>query len=393
MQIVHIIPAYIPAWRYGGPIISVHSLCQSLVSMGHEVTVLTTNLNGPVDCEVPIDSEVVIDGVRVRYFSVPWWGRRLSYAPKLKEYLDCEMKNFDIVHIHTVFAWTSWSGAKTARTQRIPYLISPRGMLIDEMVHKKNRLLKTAWIYLADRQNFERASAIHFTTDLEEQSARHLSLNLPRGFIVPNGIDLNITAAAEVKSEKESSRFKNGMAQILFLSRINWKKGLDRLIPAMRHIPNAQLTIAGNDDENYTKVLKDIASVHHIASKINFIGPVYGNEKIKLLKSADVFVLPSYSENFGNAVLEAMALGCPVVVTPEVGLSGAIKSHNAGIVTEGAPEMLGKAIADLIADKELRNTLSKNASKLALTDFHPQRVAQLMEEQYMKILTHDHSRH
>ena len=103
---------------------------------------------------------------------------------------------------------------------------------------------------------------------------------------------------------------------MLFLGRINWKKGLDRLIPAMAHVPGTDLLIAGNDEENYTPTLQALAERCGVAERVRFLGPVHGRDKWRLMATADVFALPSYSENFGIAALEAMACGVPVVVTP-----------------------------------------------------------------------------
>ena len=106
---------------------------------------------------------------------------------------------------------------------------------------------------------------------------------------------------------------------MLSLGRVNWKKGLDRLIPAMEFVPGAHLVIAGNDEENYQPRLQELARLGGVADRVHFVGEARDISKWNLFAAADVFALPSYSENFGIAVLEAMASGVPVVVTKEVG--------------------------------------------------------------------------
>src|SRR5262245_5912907 len=136
-------------------------------------------------------------------------------------------------------------------------------------------------------------STVHFTSLQERDDAKRTGVPIPRAAIIPNGIELSPNHAA------------NHGDDLLFLGRINWKKGLDRLIEAMRLLPEMRLTIAGNDEENYRASLPE-------AGNVRFVGPVSGDAKDELLRTAAALVLPSYSENFGNVVLEAMAVGTPV---------------------------------------------------------------------------------
>ena len=132
--------------------------------------------------------------------------------------------------------------------------------------------------------------------------------------------------AGELSTSNSSVTFSNGTRRpyVLFLGRLNWKKGLDRLIPAMEQVTNADLLIAGNDEENYRPELEALARRCGVADRVRFLGPVHGERKWELLSSAQILALPSYSENFGNVVLEAMAVGCAVIVTPEVGMASVV---------------------------------------------------------------------
>ncbi|MFY9821784.1 MAG: glycosyltransferase [Thermoanaerobaculia bacterium] len=325
-------PTYLPAWRHGGPILAVHGLCRALVERGHEVTVLTTDVHGDGRLEVPLGEPVRIDGVEVRYFPVRW-PRRLYRSPALGRAARSLMSGFDVLHLHSVFLWPTSAAARAAERAGVPYVVSPRGMLVPDLIARRGRWRKRAWMLLAERRTLARAAAVHATSTLEADEAARLGLPLPPVFVVPNGV--------EIPAEKE------GVPRepfLLFLGRVSWKKGLDRLIPALSRCPGVELKVAGNDEEGLRPELERLARDAGVAGQVSFLGPVAGEEKASLLKRAAVLVLPSRSENFGNAVLEAMAAGCPVTVTPEVGLAEAVRETGAGIVADGDPDRLGAAL-------------------------------------------------
>src|SRR3954471_9492384 len=127
MRVLHVVPTYAPAWRYGGPIVAVHGLCKALVARGHEVDVFTTNVDGDGVLDVPTDRPVERDGVRVRYF--PARLRRLYWSPAMARALAADVRGYDLVHIHAVFLWPGVAAARAARRVHVPYIVSPRGML------------------------------------------------------------------------------------------------------------------------------------------------------------------------------------------------------------------------------------------------------------------------
>ena len=174
---------------------------------------------------------------------------------------------------------------------------------------------------------------------------------------------------------------------VLFFSRISWKKGLDRLIPALAHVPDAHLIIAGNDDENYTPFLTNLAIKHGVKQRVTFAGPVRNGDKKALLRAAKVLVLPSYSENFGNVVLEAMAVGCPVMVTPEVGLADVIKETGSGIVADGDPQSLAAQLKRILDNEFLRQKMGKAGQKAVIERFTWEVVGKTMEQVYENLLS------
>src|SRR5262245_7971861 len=136
MRILHIVPTYLPATRYGGPIYSVHALCKHLAAAGHRVEVFTTSVDGPHDSDVPHDRPVVLDGVYVHYFRSRHL-RRLYYSSDLQRALTVQARGFDVVHLHSVFLWPTWAGARAARNAGVAYVLSPRGMLVQELIDRR----------------------------------------------------------------------------------------------------------------------------------------------------------------------------------------------------------------------------------------------------------------
>lgn len=360
MKILHVVPTYLPARRYGGPIVSVHGLCKALAARGHQVDVFTTNVDGDATLDVPVATPVDLDGVRVHYFPSPF--RRLYWSPAMRSML-ANVRDYDVVHIHAVYLWPGVAAGRTAHRAGVPYVISPRGMLVPELIRQKSRLVKQAWLALVERRNFAHASAIHFTSAVEEDDARRTGMPLPSPFVVPNGI--NLMARPDVPRDEKT---------LLFLGRINWKKGLDRAIELLPRL-DARLLIAGNDEEELTPRLRDLAARLGVSDRVEFLGPVYDDAKLALLARATLFVLLSTSENFGNAALEAMMMETPVVLSNGVGLAADVVRANAGTTDVND-------IAALLADPQRRAEMGRNGRQLVESRFTWSRVAEEMEIAY-----------
>lgn len=377
MRLLHVVPTYLPAWRHGGPILAVHGLCKALAARGHEVTVLTTNVHGDGTLDVPLERPVAMDGITVRYFPVrpP---RRLYFAPGLgrtaREGLS-QTPMFDAVHLHSVFLWPTTAVARAAERAGVPYVLSPRGMLVPDLMRTRGRWRKLAWMLAAERRTIERAAMLHATSELEAEEAARLDLPLPPVAIVPNGIDpepWDGQASPAIRSIIEGKPF------FLFLGRISWKKGLDRLIPAMKDAPGAVLAIVGNDEEGLRPGLERLAGDGNVV----FLGPVHGADKAALLHRAAALVLPSRSENFGNVVLEAWAAGRPVVVTPEVGLAETVRETGGGIVARD----LGTALREMLADPDRKEEMGRRGAEAVRERFGWGEVARRMEGVYARVV-------
>jgi glycosyltransferase involved in cell wall biosynthesis len=349
MRILQVVPNYFPAVRYGGPIRSVHALSTALVEVGHEVQVFTSSMDGPMDLDVPEGSPVNLEGVLVRYFRVPFM-RRLCWCPSLAAALKAEVSSFDVIHLHSVFLWPTWAAARIARSSGVPFLVSPRGMLGPDVIRRKSRFVKTVWIRLIEQRTLRESAAVHVTSELEGEEIRSLGLKLPRVYCVPNGV----STPANYSSLEQGPFAQLPRPYALFLSRISWKKGLDRLIKSWKWVSGLTLIIAGNDEEDYLPQLETLAESEGVTDRLRFIGEVSDEHKWALYEGATMFILPSYSENFGNVVAEAMAVACPVVVTKEVGLASLVLETGAGVVADGEPALLAKAINELRGDEVRR---------------------------------------
>jgi glycosyltransferase involved in cell wall biosynthesis len=384
MKILHVAPTYLPAWRHGGPVLAVHGLCKALAARGHEVAVYTTNVHGDGTLDVPLRAPVPIDQVEVRYFPVHLL-RRLYFAPGLGKTARDSIHRFDVVHLHSVFLWPTTAVARAAERAGIPYLLSPRGMLVPELIRSRGRWRKLAWLALAERRTIERAAALHVTSPLEAEEAARLGLRLPSVFVVPNGIDPEPWSRNGSAASSAVENLLIGAPFLLFLGRLSWKKGLDRLIPAMARVPGAALAVAGNDEEDLRPALERLAREAGVADRITFLGPVHGADKAALLHHAAALALPSYSENFGNVVLESWAAERPVVVTPEVGLAQAVRETGAGIVAEGD---LGEVLRALLDDRRRLDEMGRRGAEAVRERFGWSAVAAEMESAYERVMVH-----
>jgi glycosyltransferase involved in cell wall biosynthesis len=272
--------------------------------------------------------------------------------------------SFDVVHSHAVYLWPGVAAARAAKKANVPYVISPRGMLVPELIAGRSRYVKSAWLRFFEQRGFANAAAIHFTSQLEWDDARRVGLPLPHPIVVPKGVDL--PQRPDVPRDART---------LVFLGRVNWKKNIDRVIEALPRL-NSRLIVAGNDEENLTPRLRELAT--RIGADVEFLGPVYGDAKDELLARATLFVLLSTSENFGNAVLEALAMETPAVLSNGVGLADDVLRADAGVI--GLDE-----VPALLDDPERRAIMGRNGRALVESRFAWPRVAEEMEDAYCSI--------
>lgn len=343
-------PTYVPAWRYGGPIVSVHGLCKALARRGHSVSVYTTTVDGDADLDVATDRPQDVDGVAVSYFRCDG-PRRLYWSSGLRRALQTTVRGFQIVHAHACFLLPPTWAARAAAAAGVPYLFSPRGMLVPELIAARSGWIKRAWIRGFDARSLREAAAVHVTSEREREDLLRVLPGINRFAVVANGVDW----PAQVNERGGRS----DELRVLCLGRVNWKKGIDLAIRALASVPAARLRIVGNDEEGLRPELEKLAESLGLAERVAWSGPLYGAAKAAAYAEADVLLMPSLSENFGNSALEAMAAGLPVLTTPEVGAAALVQSAGAGLVVERSETALTAALARLAADPKARQRMGQ----------------------------------
>lgn len=389
MKVLQIIPHYLPAYQYGGPIYSVHNLAKAMVEKGVDVSVWTTNLGLKDRDDIPLCEEVIIDGVRVYYFPIIGsFHYALSLA--LMKYMKDRIKNFDVVHIQGVYQFHSLVGGYFARKFGIPYVLTPRGMLYPGVIERKGKIKKKIYINLVEKRNVEEADLIHCCTESEKLGLFSFGLGAKRVVVIPNGI-----ASEEIKKGNNGVAFRekynlSGKIIVLFMGRLKWIKGIDLLIPAFADVVTkynkVQLVIAGPDNRGYRSKVEKWIRGEGIEDFVTLTGLIKGEEKVAALQSSDIFVLPSYSESFGMAAVEAMFAGLPVVLSKKVGIWDVIEKDNCGVIVDLTPESIAEGILHLLKNPEERLKMGKRGRETAKREFSIDNVAEKMIQAYNDIV-------
>jgi len=327
---------------------------------------------------------VNLEGVQVSYFPSRAL-RRLYWSPPMRRALAETARRFDLVHLHAVFLWPTWAGARAARAARIPYVVSPRGMLVPELIRRKSRWVKNAWIALIDRSNVEGAAAVHATSNVEARHLESFGWTLPPVAVVPHGVDDPQSSSGSVSSDVAAAI--SAGAIVLAFGRINWEKGLDRLIAAAVHAASARVVIAGDDEEGYARVLQAEAQRLGVSQRVVILARhIDGADKEALFRAAALFSMTSLSENFGLAAFEAMRRGLPVLATPDVGMSEIVRSIGAGLVVEPSPRGIAAGLTSLLSDPAAARKMGMIGREHVIANYGWPAVARRMEGLYRSVL-------
>jgi glycosyltransferase involved in cell wall biosynthesis len=389
LDILHVVPGYVPAYRYGGSVPAVHELCKALVRKEINITVFTTNVNGSEFLDVPINIAVDVEGIKVFYFKLPY-PFDYGFSIPLTEAFATKIKEYDIVHIHSVFSYPSVLAGYFSRKNGLPYVITPHATLDPIMIRRKGYLKKRIHMMLFDRINLNKASIIHALSKEEKRWLIELKLK-SKVVVIPNGIYPLKYASQLNKSQifKIFPELKDKII-ILFLGRVNFKKGLDILISAYakvaKEIAESILVIAGPNNEGYSEVVKKQAQECGIQDKVIFTGMITGDDKLSLLENSHIFILPSYSEGISMAMLEAMYCGLPLIITNRVGAFEDVEKHKAGIVIEPDVKQTEEALLKLCVNHIMRKEMGENGRCLVENKFIWDKVAGEMLEMYQGIL-------
>jgi glycosyltransferase involved in cell wall biosynthesis len=382
MKVLHVIPSVAP-WR-GGPSVAIRAVTRGLSRQGINTHVATTNDNQPGPLEVPLGRPVDEDGVTYHYF--PRQTRFYICSLPFSTWLWRSAHEYDLIHIHAVFSYCSNVAAWIAHRKAIPYIIRPLGVLNRWGLENRRPVLKQMSYALLEKRLLSRAAVVQYTTEQERDEAA--SLGFPhRSAVIPNPVEA-AQPASEVRGQFRAQYPELADRRIvLFLSRIDPKKGIDLLLPAFRDVlrqdPRAALVIAGEGEPSLLDRLRRMASGLGIGNSVFWPGFLSGARRTAAFADADLFVLPSYSENFGMAPVEAMSSGLPVVLTDQVGIHKEVTEARAGIVTSASSQPLASAIAILLRQEEMRSEMGRNALRLAASRYSVEAVTGRLIDLYL----------
>ncbi len=364
MKVLHVIGSVGPL--RGGPSTVLRAIAGGLSARGVEVHVCTTDDNGPERLAVPLGQPQSEDGAIYRYF--PRQSRFYIVSLPLALWLWRHIREYDLVHVHAVFSFASVAAAFVARQRGVPYLIRPLGVLNEWGLKNRRRKLKRLSLRFVEKPIFSSSALLHFTSEEERLEALRAGVD-QRSVIIGNPVDLGAFDRVRAKGQFRAQYPEfDGKKIILFLSRVDRKKGLELLFTAFSRLPfrnDVCLVIAGDGDPSYVKELKALSESLHIAVAVCWAGFLSGKAKSAALADADVFVLPSYSENFGNAVVEALSAGVPVVISDKVGIHREVASAEAAIVVSCDAAAICEAITRVLLSPSVSERLARNGVSIA----------------------------
>jgi glycosyltransferase involved in cell wall biosynthesis len=381
MKVLQVIPS-VSAVR-GGPSRAIVDIEHALGARGIEVTTVTSNDDGdartlPVPCGVPVRTPC---GTR-------WYFPRNTAFYKvsigLGRWLKDNIEGFDVVHAHGLFSFAPIMAALLARRAGVPYVLRPYGVLAPYGMTQRRPLLKKLSVAFIERRLIESASAVHFTSSTERAEAEALGLKC-KGVVVPLGIELGGSAESSNERQKRGNAFT-----LLSLSRIDQKKNIEGLLRAVKIIlsrnPNVMLHVAGGGASKYIESLRSLARRLAIDDHVTWLGHVESDRKADALAAASAFVLPSHSENFAIAVVEALAAGLPCLVSRGVAISDQIEKAGAGIVVGTAPDDIAAGIEKILGNERAMAAMSLAARALARSAFSIDAMGARLEALYRDIL-------
>jgi glycosyltransferase involved in cell wall biosynthesis len=344
-------------------------LCESLIQEGQDVTLVALDW-GAMDSQPPF----------LKTFPLGIGPRRLGRSPTMKRWLDEQVlsNKVEVLHTHGMWQMNVVYPGWAANKRKIIFVVSPRGMLSERAIQSGSTIKRIFWPLL-QRPVLASATCFHATAESEFEDIRRMGFRQPVA-VIPNGIDIPDLPLKQC----------GGFRSLLFLGRIHPIKGLDMLLPAWRAVqdrfPEWRLVIAGSDDGYYGKSgyldeLRKLAQELGVR-RIDFVGQLQGLRKLRAYRDADLFVLPSYSENFGMTVAEALAAGTPAIVTQGAPWEG-LNLHDAGWWIEVGKDSLVACFENALARPH--DTLAEmglHGRNWMQRDFSWPYVAQRMVETY-----------
>lgn len=386
MKVLHVIPSVGPL--RGGPSVVIRTITEALSERGVTVDVATTDDNARELLNVRHDQPIVEDGVTYRYFRRQT--RFYTASWPLYRWLAAHSADYDVIHIHAMFSFASTAAAFVAARRGVPYVVRPLGTLNSWGITNRRPQLKQFSLRFVERPLLSKAACVHFTSEQERVEA---GMVVPEGTsrIIPNPVNAVSRVSEAVCGDWLAKHpALQGKRFFLFLSRLDLKKGLDLLLDAFRRVhenrQDVALVIAGNGDPEFISSLKQRASELKLGDSVVWTGFVERANKQAALQSSCAFVLPSYSENFGIAVVEAMSAGVPVVVSDQVAIHRDISEAGAGLVVPCDADPLADAMIRVLDDAPLRDCMGRRGKQFAEREYSREAVSRKLIDLYNEIL-------
>lgn len=381
MKVLHVIPSL--SLTEGGPTRAIAAMEQALAAQGVTVETASTDDAGPGRHNgKPLAQPLPENGAMHWYFA-----KRMDFykwSPAFARWVRREIRHYDLLHVHAVFSFTSTTAARVARAAGVPYVMRPLGTLNDYGLTRHRPWLKAASMRFIDGPLLRDAAAIHFTSDEEATEARKLGLPLKEA-VIPLGVAVPATACARPRADRLPAA-----PRLLFLSRLDAKKNLEGLLDALAllkaEMPRLRLVVAGGGTPDYVNTLKARAQSLGVDGLVDWAGHVEGEAKAATFANADLFVLPSYSENFGIAAAEALAAGLPCLLGEGVAIAKEVVQAHAGVAVGTDPAAIAQGLRRIIADHEALPALSANALRLARERYSIDAMGANLKRLYEEIL-------
>ncbi|MBC7489090.1 MAG: glycosyltransferase [Glaciimonas sp.] len=378
MKILQVSPAYYPAISIGGPIFSMLELEKQLIAEGHFVDTLTTHL-GLTEAEKqqqPLDSIINCSEQNRRIYKRFYGHPHYTFSPSTLIWLMRHVNEYDVVLINGIWNFPILAAAIACRIRNVPYFIFPHGTLSVDAVSLKRATTKAVLLALFVRRIVKGALRVVFTTRMEERKVLAYIGGRVNAFVLPNMVD---SKEFQHLPARGNFRARFGVAPdvtvLLHYGRVAKVKGVIdsvRALAAVRErIPNILYVIAGGCEPNYRQEIEIEAKTCGVSENIFFTGLLERSEGLRALVDADLFILPSVSENFGMAVVEAMLCELPVLISDNVGISFDVGKARAGAVVTLTPDgkALASAIVGLLLDETALRVLGQAGRRFALENY------------------------
>jgi glycosyltransferase involved in cell wall biosynthesis len=390
MKVLHVIPSV--GEMRGGTSRAVLELAKAQQALEIDLNIVTTNDNGPDLLAVPVRQLTNFEQVPILFFprfspAIPPI-REFAFSRSLTTWLWQHLCDYDLVHVHALFSYASTLAMMVARIRQVPYVTTLHGLLGKWPLQQSARK-KKLYLTLIERANLNAAKVLHVTSEWEKNETAELKLRPPT-VVIPHGL----TPVPVVPNARQRLReqFNLGLDEpiVLFLARLHPVKGLEYLIPALGQIADQRFTfiLAGSGDPEYEQVVERLLTDYGIRKRTYTVGFVRDEMKALLLEGADLFVLPSHSENFGISALEALACGVPVLLTPGVPLSPLVQRHNFGYVAELSVSSIVSAIQYFFEHRDEAKVMGQRAHRFVQEQYRWEIIASKLCEVYHSVLYH-----